>query len=207
MEVESGISIQIITFLHENGNIFKPRIVLRSFTRFLKHLSCDLGKGGLRSDIFSFWLHLPKNVPNHYPEHIIFKYLGGQCSGQWHIFWEMEKHSEIKPHSYLYEYKVGKKSNTFQLELSMYTSLHKFRLEFSSKKMTQNCIFNNMRTRKSNPEWNLKYTSTKYLVLFFYFCYLAVYRSRFSYQIYIWHVLHIQWNQKMNSKKRICMSK
>ena len=29
-------------------------------------------KGGLISETFLYWLHPPKNVPNHYPEHLFF---------------------------------------------------------------------------------------------------------------------------------------
>ena len=32
-------------------------------------------KGGLISDSFTLWLHLPKNVPNHYPEHLFFRWI------------------------------------------------------------------------------------------------------------------------------------
>ena len=53
-------------------------------------------KGGLITESFSIWLHLRKNVTNHYPEH----YPPKENIVIWHIFcrWtKSEKLSEIKP--------------------------------------------------------------------------------------------------------------
>ena len=55
-------------------------------------------KGGLISESFSLWLHPPKNVPNHYSEHLLFirKYSEWKNSDLANFF-KNEKPSEIKP--------------------------------------------------------------------------------------------------------------
>ena len=48
----------------------------------------DLNKGGLILQSFSLWLKPPKNVPNHYPEHLPFKSIVLMVV-IWHIFGEI----------------------------------------------------------------------------------------------------------------------
>ena len=52
-------------------------------------------KGSLISESFLFWFHLQKNVPNHYPEHLLFRWIVLRIV-IFHILLEIEKLSEIK---------------------------------------------------------------------------------------------------------------
>ena len=61
-------------------------------------------KGGLISESFSLWLKSPKYVPNHYPVHLLFRWIVFRIM-IWHLFlkiWaKVEKLSEMKPHLHL----------------------------------------------------------------------------------------------------------
>jgi hypothetical protein len=54
-----------------------------------------LSKGGLFSESVSLWLKSPKNLPNDYPEHHLFRWIV-----IWHLFWgdlsQSEKISGVK---------------------------------------------------------------------------------------------------------------
>ena len=43
-------------------------------------------KGGLISESFSLWLKSPKKLPNHYPEHLLFRWIFLRI-GIGHLFW------------------------------------------------------------------------------------------------------------------------
>ena len=61
----------------------------------LNQIDLQVNKGGLISESFSLWLNPPNNVPNHYPEHVFFMWIVNRTV-IWHIFWRIEKLSEIK---------------------------------------------------------------------------------------------------------------
>ena len=42
--------------------------ISQNFVAFSEYM--NFNKGGLISESFSFWLHIQKNVSNHYPEHL-----------------------------------------------------------------------------------------------------------------------------------------
>ena len=62
----------------------------------LNQIDLQVDKGGLISESFSLWLNPPNNVPNHYPEHVFFMWIVNRTV-IWHIFWRIEKTSQIKP--------------------------------------------------------------------------------------------------------------
>ena len=65
MRTSKSINIRYFVFWSRSLNLFS------SYT--LCNCSVAFGKGGLISESFSLWLHPPENVPNHYPEHLLFR--------------------------------------------------------------------------------------------------------------------------------------
>ena len=94
--VETGESLQILdtprsslflAFDAKTFSFFSMNVLLHICT-FEWHLLQDCGdlkQGGLISQSFSLWLKPPKNVTNHYPEHLPFRWM----VVIWHIFGEI----------------------------------------------------------------------------------------------------------------------
>ena len=53
-------------------------------------------KGGLISESFSIWLKSHKNLPNHYPEQLLFRWIVLKIV-IWHFFWEIWTKLKIFP--------------------------------------------------------------------------------------------------------------